>query len=235
MRDIKAVAAERVRRFVKGRPGLLRTSERFWRAVHSLPTPFGKMFESIFHTMLRETRWDEVLLVTHCLESQSVQFWLAGGWGVDALVGRQTRRHKDLDVVIEDFQNNEPRIRRALLAIGFDHIDIDTGGVWMPNRSSFEDDAGHRIELMDIDWEYLRSVFALHPEKCSKSTAAQSELAREVLTVGSIDGRAVPCLTTAAQLLFHTGFYLEPLGSADVSLLQFQPDVESLSTEPLKQ
>jgi len=28
-------------------------------------------------------------------------FWLDGGWGVDALVGRQTREHGDVDIVIE--------------------------------------------------------------------------------------------------------------------------------------
>ena len=33
-------------------------------------------------------------------------------------------------------------------------------------------------------------------------------------------GRPVPCLTSAAQLLFHTGFHLEAAGSVDVALLQ---------------
>jgi lincosamide nucleotidyltransferase A/C/D/E len=27
--------------------------------------------------------------------------WVAGGWGVDALVGRQTRLHRDLDLALD--------------------------------------------------------------------------------------------------------------------------------------
>jgi len=31
-----------------------------------------------------------------------IQIWIDGGWGVDALQGRQTRPHKDLDIALED-------------------------------------------------------------------------------------------------------------------------------------
>ena len=34
------------------------------------------------------------------LEEHGVGFWLIGGWGVDALLHRQTRPHKDLDVLV---------------------------------------------------------------------------------------------------------------------------------------
>src|SRR5438874_13741981 len=30
-----------------------------------------------------------------------VQIWVDGGWGVDALLGKQTRPHKGLDIAIE--------------------------------------------------------------------------------------------------------------------------------------
>lgn len=35
------------------------------------------------------------------LEKQSIEFWLDGGWGVDALLGKQTRPHGDLDLIIQ--------------------------------------------------------------------------------------------------------------------------------------
>ena len=40
-------------------------------------------------------------------------FWLDGGWGVDALVGHQTRLHEDIDVVLEQSDANDlvPRLR----------------------------------------------------------------------------------------------------------------------------
>lgn len=32
--------------------------------------------------------------------AKSIPVWLDGGWGVDALLGKQTRRHSDLDIII---------------------------------------------------------------------------------------------------------------------------------------
>ena len=31
------------------------------------------------------------------LENLGIEIWVDGGWGVDALLGEQTRPHKDLD------------------------------------------------------------------------------------------------------------------------------------------
>ena len=41
---------------------------------------------------------DAVLEVIATLEEASVRVWLDGGWGVDALLGEQTRNHADLDL-----------------------------------------------------------------------------------------------------------------------------------------
>ena len=35
------------------------------------------------------------------VEQLGVRMWVDGGWAVDALLGRQTRHHADLDIVIE--------------------------------------------------------------------------------------------------------------------------------------
>src|SRR6266481_8512849 len=35
------------------------------------------------------------------LESMGTSVWVDGGWGVDALLGEQTRPHKDLDIAIQ--------------------------------------------------------------------------------------------------------------------------------------
>src|SRR3954469_20281113 len=34
------------------------------------------------------------------LEDAGVAVWIDGGWGVDALLGRQLRPHKDLDIAV---------------------------------------------------------------------------------------------------------------------------------------
>ncbi len=38
------------------------------------------------------------------LADAGIHIWIDEGWGVDALLGRQTRHHKDLDVAIQERQ-----------------------------------------------------------------------------------------------------------------------------------
>jgi uncharacterized protein YaaQ len=45
---------------------------------------------------------DDVLEIVGLLRASDVDVWLLGGWGVDALVGEQTRDHKDLDLIVRD-------------------------------------------------------------------------------------------------------------------------------------
>ena len=44
---------------------------------------------------------DEVIAVVDWLEQHGAVHVITGGWAVDALVGRATRRHRDLDVIVE--------------------------------------------------------------------------------------------------------------------------------------
>jgi lincosamide nucleotidyltransferase A/C/D/E len=228
-----AVLTEKLRAFIKRYRILMGPAEWLGRTIDTLPGPMKGVAARLHGTMLRETRLDDLLVVVGCLESEGVGYWLAGGWGVDALTGRQTRRHKDIDCVIDDFEHNEPKVRGALLALGFRHMGMDEGGVWMPRRSNFEDAAGHRVELLNIDWDHLRDVFSLDPQRDPAASWTSEILAGEMLAVGSIDDRRLPCLTAAAQLLFHSGFYLEPSGHANIALLQSDPDVApGRGTEP---
>lgn len=43
----------------------------------------------------------EVVRIVDWLESAGVIYQVNGGWGVDALVGRQTRPHRDLDIFLD--------------------------------------------------------------------------------------------------------------------------------------
>ena len=46
----------------------------------------------------------DVIEVYSSLLERGIGIWVDGGWGVDALLGRQTRAHADLDIVISDRQ-----------------------------------------------------------------------------------------------------------------------------------
>ena len=42
----------------------------------------------------------DVLDLLTAWDAEHVRYWLDGGWGVDCLLGGQTRQHGDLDVVL---------------------------------------------------------------------------------------------------------------------------------------
>jgi lincosamide nucleotidyltransferase A/C/D/E len=44
------------------------------------------------------------------LEKIGIRIWINGGWGVDALIGKQTRPHSDLDIIIEKKDLNRMRL-----------------------------------------------------------------------------------------------------------------------------
>jgi len=45
-------------------------------------------------------RPEDAILIYKCLSTNSIQVWLLGGWGIDALLGQQTRPHKDIDLIL---------------------------------------------------------------------------------------------------------------------------------------
>ena len=76
-------------------------------------------------------------------EERGVDVWLEGGWGIDALVGRETREHDDLDVIVplEYLPALEPALRELGYRFGF-----------ADGPLSFEvvDDEGHQIDVHPI-------------------------------------------------------------------------------------
>ena len=50
------------------------------------------------------------------LERNGIEVYIDGGWGVDALIGEQTRKHDDLDIAIP--HKFVPKLREVLEAHG---------------------------------------------------------------------------------------------------------------------
>jgi lincosamide nucleotidyltransferase A/C/D/E len=156
----------------------------------------------------------DVLSVLDALEGQSLRFSLAGGWGIDALIGAQSRPHDDLDIVIDDYEHDEPKARQALVKLGFRLVGSQTRRTWMPDLASFDDGAGHRVELVSIDRERLSNAFDASP-----SIRLEGDLTPEIFAEGKINGVVVPCLSSRVQLLYHMGYPLKETLQRDVDLL----------------
>jgi hypothetical protein len=84
--------------------------------------------------------WSEVRAVLHALSGLGCRFCLEGGWGVDSLIGHQTRAHRDIDI-------DDACAKAALRVLGDLGYVIETG--WRPNR----------VELVALE----RGWVDLHP------------------------------------------------------------------------
>ena len=156
----------------------------------------------------------DVLEVLDAFASAGVPVSVAGGWAVDALLGRVTRTHGDLDLALDAALVD--RAMAALTGLGFE---VES------------DERPARIAMSDG----LRSV-DLHPVVWDGSgTGRQTGLAGEVYVyppgstdaVGRIRGRDVRCLTPELLVVFHLGYEPRPIDRQDMAALaeRFQLDV----------
>ncbi len=150
-----------------------------------------------------------VVRLLHRMSSAGVSVWLDGGWGVDALVGEQTREHDDLDLVaargdvpllIEKLADEGYEVAKG--ALPFCIVLLDASGRQVDLHPVEFDDAGDGIYRMEDgrDWPYP---------------------ARGFEGDGVVLGRhAVRCLTPEVQVLCHAGYELGETDRADLALLR---------------
>jgi lincosamide nucleotidyltransferase A/C/D/E len=142
------------------------------------------------------------------LEKFGVEIWIDGGWGVDALLGEQTRPHKDLDIAIQ--QKDVPMLRRFLRTRGYRDVKLEEAKPWnfvLGDENSREIDV-HVIVLDDKgDGMY--------------GAAEKGEMypAASLTGKGEIEGYAVRCISPEWMVKFHSGYQLKEKDFRDVSAL----------------
>ena len=148
---------------------------------------------------------DQVLAVLGELEAAGVEAWIDGGWGIDALLGRQTRQHDDLDLVVR--ADTITRCRRVFEAGGF-LVQRD----WLPTALAFRHPDG-----MDID---------LHPVELTADGGGDQIQLDGITrwhypspTTGSIDGLPVRCCTVGCQVASHLGYEPDDQDRSDMAEL----------------
>lgn len=56
-------------------------------------------------------------------DRRGITVWIDGGWGVDALLGHQTRKHEDLDVALR--HSDVTALRKLLDGFGYRDVPRD--------------------------------------------------------------------------------------------------------------
>jgi len=120
---------------------------------------------------------------------------LDGGWGVDALLGEQTREHDDVDLVIA--RHDAHKARTLLEPLGFEHDSTAVPG--LPARLVLRDQSGRQVDLHLI----VRDTAGNGLQQLDDGTWGRYD-ADGLEGSGEIAGRGVACITPELQFSHHS-------------------------------
>jgi lincosamide nucleotidyltransferase A/C/D/E len=149
----------------------------------------------------------DVLWVLDVLAAAGVRPWLDGGWGVDALVGHETRKHDDLDLVIDS--RDVGAALCALAGHGFVLFRDER-----PTAFVLRDPTDRRVDVHSIEMTPQGGI--QHQPDGSGFLYDAAGLCG----TGHVAGRSVRCLSVALQLRCHSGYELDADDLHDIALLR---------------
>jgi lincosamide nucleotidyltransferase A/C/D/E len=136
------------------------------------------------------------------LRAGGVQATLDGGWGVDALLGCETRAHEDLDLVVAI--GDVARIQETLRPLGFtvyeDHLPVRL-------VLRLEDE---RIDLHTVTFDSEGGGVQPQPG------GGSFRYPPDGFVLGRVRGEPVRCISARVQILCHLGYTPTAKDSHDV-------------------
>jgi lincosamide nucleotidyltransferase A/C/D/E len=142
------------------------------------------------------------------LDNLGIEIWIDGGWGVDALLGEQTRSHADLDIVIQ--QKDMKMARELLEEQGYNNVERDDTSPW---NFVLGDNKGHEIDFHIIVFDDKGNGIYGPIEKGSMYPVGS------LFGTGKINGHPIRCISPEYMVKFHTGYKLHEKDFKDVSAL----------------
>lgn len=151
---------------------------------------------------------EEVIALYKLFEKNGIKVWLDGGWGVDALLGKQTRSHGDIDIVVQE--KDIPEIRQMLENKGYKDVSRDDTRTW---NFVLGDGNGHEVDVhvVVLDSEG-NGIYG--PKENGEAYPANSLVGK-----GKINDVEVRCLTAEYQVKSHTGYKISEKDLKDVKAL----------------
>lgn len=163
------------------------------------------------------------------LQHHGVQLWLDGGWGIDALLERQTRPHKDLDAFVKTAD-------LATLTYVLQNHGFSLKEIWSENRWISYPQPVCLIENPDQHGE-IATAFVLHDQRGHEIDIHAGDFndtggfipawncnlifTPDALTGrGMIAGLPVQCLSAVMHLRTHSGYELQPKDLHDLTYLR---------------
>jgi lincosamide nucleotidyltransferase A/C/D/E len=142
------------------------------------------------------------------LQQLGVQIWIDGGWGVDALLQKQTRAHNDLDIAIQ--LKDVATFRKLLKSRNYREIKLE---IARPHNFVLGDARAHEIDVHVIVMDDDGNGIYGPPEKGEMYPAAA------LTGQGTINGQPVRCISPEWTIKFHSGYELKEKDFKDVAAL----------------
>ena len=145
---------------------------------------------------------------------QGIDIWIDGGWGVDALLHRQSRPHKDLDIVLE--HRHLARFEQFLVSRGYSRTKRE---IERPFNFVLADRGGREIDVHVISLDDNGNGIYGPPEN------ALAYPADSLTGTGAISGSVVRCISPQWMVKFHSGYELTAKDYQDVSAICEKYDI----------
>ncbi len=172
---------------------------------------------------------EDVVALYTLLVERGVQLWVDGGWGIDALLGEQTRLHKDLDALVRF--DDLGTLTDVLARHGFTLKEIWEENRWVTHavplpligRTSragsavatafvVRNGAGHELDVHVLTFDAnANGIPAWNADVLYSADALAGR--------GVIAGTPVRCLAAQMQMAMHTDYTLQAKGIQDLRLL----------------
>jgi len=146
---------------------------------------------------------DGVLGFYNWLRANSITIWIDGGWCVDALIGKQTREHSDLDIAVHRKDN-------ARLRMLFE------------NNHYTEEERYDSSEFMYVMKSEAGKYFDVHVfeyDDNGNNTYGIEYPFGSLTGTGVIDGQVVNCIDPDGRLKFKTGYKQKEKDLQDLSVM----------------
>ena len=150
----------------------------------------------------------ELIRVVELLSSNGIDLWLDGGWGVDALLERQTREHDDLDLVAK--LDDSARVIAALEAVGYELVDGAP-----PTSFVLVDAVGRQVDVHPVVFDESRGGGVYQMDDGDEWVYPSQGFTGR----GKVAGMEVRCMSPEVQVLVHDGYELTDKDFLELRLL----------------
>jgi lincosamide nucleotidyltransferase A/C/D/E len=164
-------------------------------------------------------RAEDVNSIYNWLKENEIIIWVDGGWCVDALLGKQTREHPDLDIAVN--RKDNAKLRKLLEDAGYEEESRNDSAEWMYVMKNTD---GKQIDVHVFEYdENGKNIYGIEYPYGSLTGK------------GTINGQEVNCVDPQWMFKFKTSYEPKQKDLADVQALASKYSFELPATHTSSQ